>query len=97
MYLREPLENDKEIILSFIKENRFALRYASETCKNDQKIVKFAIHRNSLSYDYASVALKKKRPVFMKAHHKLKNVFFHKILKTDRQIIVIRRKKEDIL
>ena len=49
---------DSESLLEMIKQNCYALLYASKELKNDREIVLEAIKRNSLALLYASEELK---------------------------------------
>ena len=55
----EDLQDDKEVVLAAVKENGFALRFASDRLKDDEDIVRAAVRRNRRALRFASERLQK--------------------------------------
>ena len=53
--------NNEEQVLAAVKNNGYALRYASLELKNNEKIVLAAVSKHGLALQYASPSLKNNR------------------------------------
>ena len=82
--------NSKEQVLKIVKQNGFALEYASEELKNDKEIVLEVVKQNGYALKYASKELKNDKEVVLEAvkqnGYALK--YASKGLKNDKEIVL---------
>jgi len=64
-------EIDKEVVLAAVKENGYALLYASEGMKNDKEVVLAAVKQNGNALQYASEGMKNVKEVVLAAVNKM--------------------------
>ena len=67
--------NNREIALAAVKQNGYALRYASKTFQNYQEIVLAAVKQNGLALRYASETFQKDQAVVLEAVKQNPQVF----------------------
>ena len=83
--------NSKEQVLKIVKQNGFALEYASEELKNDKEIVLEVVKQNGYALKYASKELKNDKEVVLEAvkQNGYALRFVSETLKNDKQIVLI--------
>ena len=64
---RNLLEADREVVLAAVKQNGWAIQYASVQLKADREVVLAAVKQNGLALNYASVELRADREVVLAA------------------------------
>jgi len=61
------LRADREIVLAAVRQNGYALTYATEALKGDREIVLTAVQKDGVALKYATEALKSDRDVVLTA------------------------------
>jgi len=61
----KELQNNKEIVLSAVKQNGFALKFASYELRNDKEVVLAAVKQNRYALQYASDELKNNKDFYL--------------------------------
>ena len=82
--------NDREIVLKAVKQNGYALKYASDELKRDKEVVLEAIKNNEWALDYASDELKNDKEFILEAMKRNVDVFecASDELKNDKEFIL---------
>ena len=71
MILSDKLQSDKEIVMAAVKQNAYALTYASDSLKDDKDIVIAAIKQDAGAYIFASDRLRQDEDVMHAAEMQL--------------------------
>jgi DNA repair ATPase RecN len=64
LFYLDDFKNNKEVVMSAVKESYIALKYASQELKNDKEVVLEAIKNNPEAFKYASEELKNDKELF---------------------------------
>ncbi|EFC38683.1 predicted protein [Naegleria gruberi] len=87
-FANETFKNDRDAILTAVKENEFVLQYANETLKNDREFILEAVKINGKVLQYAKEIFKSDREIVLEAvkDDGLALEYANEILKHDREI-----------
>ena len=89
-YASETLRNDRNVVLTAVAQNGYALQHASETLRNDDKVVLAAVAQNGYALEYASETLRNDRNVVLAAVAQDGRALMHasETLRNDRKVVL---------
>lgn len=95
LYIKEELQNDRDIVMAAIASQGNLLDYLSANYKNDKEIVLIAVKENGFALKYASDELRRDKEVVLTAINENGHAieFGHESLRNDREIALIALRK----